>query len=688
MEYNGLHPASSGEIPGAPAAVGTAYNRYADACNGLPLVFIPNRGQVHPRVAFYGEGSAYKVFFTPEEIVFSFTETAPGGDDSAAPFFSRAESCHDTDRAVAGLALYLKFIGANYTIPEGRLESGGKVNYFVGSDPANWLTGLPAYGEIVYRDLWPHIDLVFREQAGELKYEFIAHPNADINNIRLAYSGVEELVLDEDGNILIATPFGMLTDRKPIGYLNIDGEKVPVAINFALMQSETAANLFGFTVEDDYGSGYTLVIDPGLAPPPYPYQKSFSMATGIAVDNSGNTYITGFTDSPRFPVTPGAYQASLKGFKNAFVSVINTGATGAASLVYSTYLGGSHQDVGFGIAVDRNGNAYVTGFTESPDFPVTSGAYQASLKGFKNAFVSVINTGATGAASLVYSTYLGGSAYDEGHAIATDTAGNVYVTGYAQSGDFPVTPGAFQSALKSTPGSANAFVSKINTAAAGSASLVYSTYLGGSKYDQGYGIAVDASGNAYVTGFTLSPDFPVSSGAFQTALRSIHGGANAFVSKINTGATGTISLAYSTFLGGERYDEGRAVTLDTAGNAYVTGYTHSKKFPVTSNAYQPMLKSIYGGSNAFVSIVNTGRAGPSSLSYSTYLGGSISDAGNGIANDVSGNTYIAGRTQSPNFPITSGAFQPKMAGFMDAFVTELNTGASGSAALVYSTYLG
>ena len=689
-------------------------------------------------------------------MVFAFTETPSIGDIDTSPHSREIDFYEERDQTIEGFALYLRFIGADPTIPEGQVESAGKVSYFIGNDSSQWHTGLPMYEEIIYRNLWPNIDLIFREQGGELKYEFIAHPGADIKSIGLAYSGVDDLAMDEDGNILIQTPFGVLTDSKPVSYQIINGKKVPIASNFVLAKSETGANLCGFAIGDNYSPSYTLVIDPGLSYPPYPERGGFDVGTsiavdaagnacvtgftesldfpvtpgafqtrlrgfenafvsvinpnasgaaslvystylggcgfdrglGIAVDNSGNAYVTGLTESPDFPVTPGAFQTMLKGHGNAFVAVINTNASGAASLVYSTYLGGSNFDVSFGIAIDAAGNACVTGFTESPDFPVTPGAFQTMLKGPRDAFISVINTGASGAASLAYSTYLGGSSYDEGHGIAIDTTGNTYVTGYTHSRDFPVTATAFQPMLKNVDDGANAFVSKINTSVSGSASLIYSTYLGGSKYDRGYSVAVDAANNAYVTGFTRSDDFPVTSGATQTMLMSIAGGANAFISKINTNASGTISLAYSTYLGGTGYDEGHGIAVDTAGNAYVTGYTYSKDFPVTATAYQPMLKSIHEGSNAFVSKINTNATGTSSFVYSTYLGGDTSDAGNSLANDRFGSSYVTGRTQSCNFPVTDGAFQPKLRGAMNAFVSEINTNACDVASFVYSTYLG
>jgi roadblock/LC7 domain-containing protein len=337
------------------------------------------------------------------------------------------------------------------------------------------------------------------------------------------------------------------------------------------------------------------------------------------------------------------------------------------TLVYSTYLGGTGGDIGVSIAVDSSGHAYVTGYTGSLNFPVTSSAVQTILGGaayVSDAFVCKLNT--TGSA-LVYSTYLGGSDFDAGHAIAVDASRNVYVTGTTGSADFPVTAGAFQTAIA---GSYDVFVTKLN--AAGSA-LVYSTYLGGTNYDEAGGLAVDASRNVYVTGTTVATNFPVTSGALQTALT---GFSDAFVTKLNAAGS---ALVYSTYLGGSDSESAAGIALDTSGNVYVTGGTGSANFPVSSGAFQT---AIAGPSGVFVTKVN---AAGSALVYSTYLGGSNFDNVSSIALDSSGNVYVTGGTNSADFPVSSGAFQTTLAGASDVFVTKLN--ATGSA-LVYSTYLG
>jgi hypothetical protein len=390
---------------------------------------------------------------------------------------------------------------------------------------------------------------------------------------------------------------------------------------------------------------------------------------GIAVDASGNAYVTGFTDFSDFPTTAGAFQTTFGGGTDAFVSKLN--ATGS-TLLYSTYLGGSGIDGPSGIAVDAAGNAYVTGDTQSSNFPTTPGAFQTIYHvGNEDAFVSKLN--ATGSA-LVYSTYLGGNSLDEGHGIAVDASGHAYVTGVTGSSDFPTTPGAFQT---SYGGHGNAFVSKLTPS--GSA-LLYSTYLGGREnpaldYDAGSAITVDALGNAYVTGFTSSSDFPTTAGAFQTTYGGTGGLGNpnsgdAFISKLN--ATGS-ALLYSTYLGGSDFDDGLGIAVDASGNAYVTGGTGSSDFPTTPGALQSKFGG--GGSDVFVTKLNT--AG-SALLYSTYLGGSGSEFGillvsGGIAVDASGSIYVTGSTASSDFPTTPDPFQATFGGgYTDCFVAKIS----------------
>jgi len=309
---------------------------------------------------------------------------------------------------------------------------------------------------------------------------------------------------------------------------------------------------------------------------------------GIAVDGSGSAYVTGWTWSDDYDVTPGAFQTSNGGDDDVFVTKLND--TGTA-LVYSTYIGGSAGDESYGIAVDGSGSAYVTGWTTSSNYDVTAGAFQTTIGGVGDVFVTKLND--TGMA-LVYSTYIGGSAGDAGLGIAVDGSGSAYVTGRTQSPNYDVTAGAFQTTYG---GGVDVFVTKLN--ATGTA-LVYSTYIGGSSQDIGNGIAVDVSGSAYVTGRTDSPNYDVTAGAFQMTLG---GGFDVVVTKLN--ATGT-ALVYSTYIGGSGKDEGHGIAVDVSGSAYVTGRTQSTNYDVTAGAFQTTYDG--GGGDVFVTKLCPGSA--------------------------------------------------------------------------------
>jgi len=628
--------------------------------------FIPNAGQVATPSHFYARGAGYGFYFTPEAVNMTFIERPAKQTklDRHHRLFRADDAQPEMEQARQGMALSLRFIGSNPSANiKARKEEPGTVNFFIGNDPAKWRTNLHSYAELVYSELWPGIDMVFRNTGGVLKYEFISQPGASLNNIRLTYDGADNLSLDADGNLLIHTPMGVLTEQRPMSYQPDGEQQLPVATKFTLKRQPDGALAFGFTVGVDYDPRYPLVIDPGLVYSTYLGGSNLDQGIGIAVDTSGNVYVTGSTSSPDFPTTPGAFQTTLRGVGGAFITKLNP--TGSA-LVYSTYLAGSFAthisnfDQGNGIAVDASGNAYITGVAQTTDFPTTPGAFQTNIHGIMAAFVTKLNPAGS---TLVYSTYLGGG-FEQGIDIAVDTSGNAYVTGGTLSLNFPTTPGAFQTSSKS---GFNVFVAKLNPA--GSA-LVYSTYLGGSG---GSGIAIDTSGNAYVTGSTSSTDFPITPGAFQTNLKGV---GDAFITKLNPVGS---ALVYSTYLGGSDFDQGFGIAIDTSGSAYVTGRTQSPDFPTTLGVFQTSLKGV---TNSFVTKLNP--AG-SALIYSTYLGGSDQDSGINIAVDTSGNAYVTGSTSSPDFPTTLDAFQTNLKGFRDAFITKLNP--TGSA-LVYSTYLG
>jgi hypothetical protein len=626
----------------------------ANAYGHIPLSFEANQGQTDPAVQFLSRGSGYALFLTSQEAVLSLsktvTPTATAGPAAGQP-------AQETD------VLRLQLVGAN-PVPQvaGEDPLPGTVNYFIGNDRAQWRTNIPTFGKVAYQDVYPGIDLVYYGNQQQLEYDFVVQPGANPGVIQLSVQGAQNLTLDAQGNLVLQTADGDVVEQAPVVYQEGVGGRQAVAGRYVLLGQDGV----GFQV-GGYDASRPLVIDPVLSYATYLGGSYEDQGFGIAVDASGNAYVTGYTVSSDFPTTPGALQTTLggvAGWYDAFVAKLN--ATGTA-LLYATYLGGSNENFGLGIALDSSGNAYVTGQTQASNFPTTPGALQTTFGGIEDAFVAKLN--ATGTA-LVYSTYLGGSSVAMGYGIAVDASGNAYVTGETLSSNFPTTPGAFQPTYGGGPD--DAFVTKLN---ATGAALVYSTYLGGSNDDYGQGIAVDASGNAYVTGSTSSPDFPTTPGALQTTYSSQ---GDAFVAKLN--ATGT-ALLYSTYLGGSSWDWGSGIAVDRSGNAYVTGSTSSPNFPTTPGA----LQTTYGGvEDAFVAKLNaTGTA----LVYATYLGGSDEDSGRGIAVDSSGNVYVTGYTESSNFPTTPGALQTTYGGgfYGDALVAKLN--ATGTA-LLYATYLG
>jgi hypothetical protein len=370
---------------------------------------------------------------------------------------------------------------------------------------------------------------------------------------------------------------------------------------------------------------------------------------GIAVYSSGHAYVTGYTSSMDFPCL-NQYQ-TYKG-ADAFVTKLDPSQSGADSLLYSTYLGGGGTDFGEGIVVDSSGNAYVTGYTSSTDFPCLN-QYQ-TYQGLDDAFVTKLDPSQSGTSSLLYSTYLGGGSLDYGTGIAVDSSGNAYVTGYTVSTDFPCL-----NQYQTDQGYDDAFVTKLDPSQSGSSSLLYSTYLGGGSLDYGTGIAVDSSGNAYVTGYTVSTGFPCLN-QYQT----YQGSYDAFVTMLDPSQSGANSLLYSTYLGGWNDDRGCDIAVDSSGNAYVTGYTFSPDFPCL-NQYQ----TYQGSYDVFITKLDPYRSGASGLLYSTYLGGGSWDLGHGIAEDNSGKAYVTGATHSTDFPCLN-QYQTDQGGD-DVFVTML-----------------
>ena len=369
------------------------------------------------------------------------------------------------------------------------------------------------------------IDVRYYFDRGSLRYDYIVHPGADPAQIQFSFKGSDKTFINDQGNLVFTTRFGEVQLAELYCYQG--NNKKEVRSKFIATNKHYSIHIA------DYDKTQDLIIDP-LIYSTYLGGSSDDIGYSIAIDGSGNAYVTGYTGSTDYDITPGAYQTTYAGSFDAFVTQLN--ATGTA-LVYSTYLGVSGNDYGYSIAIDGSGNAYVTGYTTSTDYDITTGAYQTTNAGIWNVFVTKLNATGTG---LVYSTYIGGSDDGGGYSIAIDGSGNAYVMGYTNSTNYPITPGAYQT---THAGNGDVFVTKLNATGTG---LDYSTYLGGSGYDIGNSIAIDGSGNAYVTGYSLSTDYPIIPGAYQTTYEG--GTYDVFVTKIEISGTTTSidNLAFSS----------------------------------------------------------------------------------------------------------------------------------------------
>jgi uncharacterized protein (TIGR03437 family) len=561
------------------------------------LTFEANEGQTDSRVQFLSRAQAHTLFLTSTEAVLR------------------------TGRDV----FRMKLAGANpASKAEGAEPQIAKSNYFIGNDPAKWRTGVANYGRVRFIDVYRGIDLVYYGKDGQLEYDWIVKPGADPSKIRLKFAGIKKMSVDANGDLVLETPSGEVREKKPIIR---QGQEIP---GHYVIRGKREA---GFEV-GRYDAAQTLVIDPVVVYSSYLGGSGNDHGYAIAVDSAGNAYLTGHTDSTNFPTVNPFQSTNQLGNTpsvddgDVFVSKISANGS---TLLYSTYLGGNGDDTGHAIAVDSAGDAFVTGATQSSNFPTAHALQGKNVGAFGNAFVTKLNPAGN---ALLFSTYLGGRQSDIGFGITLDTTGNVYITGLTNSENFPlvnpiepVKPGT-----SFPPG----FVTKMS---GDGSTLLYSTYIGGYKGQNiGYGIAVDSTGAVYVAGTTTAPDLPLVN-AFQSTNKNPSG--TGFVAKINPSGS---AFVYSTYLGGSVIDKLYAIAIDSAGNAYVTGWTNSKDFP-TVNA----LQATSTGGSAFVSKIN---ATGSALVYSTYLG-SGGAFGYGIAVDAAGQAWVTGTMPPSNFPIVN-----------------------------------
>jgi hypothetical protein len=586
------------------------------------------------------------------------------GASDLTPAFNPQSAFHS--RPARHSTVRMKFAGANpHATIEGLDRLPGITNYFIGNDPTKWRTNISHYGKVRYRDLYPGIDLVFYGNPQQLEYDLIVRPGAQPSMIQLAFEGANRIQTARNGDLVIRVAETELRQQKPRIHQNIQGKQTQAAGHYVV----TGKNTVSFELAS-YDIARELVIDPVLLYSTYLGGVGADAGLAIAVDNQGSAYLTGYAASRSFPLKNPLQgpvdteclnsNAAPEPCPDVFVSKLNPQGS---DLVYSTYLGGKGGDTASAIAVDGQGNTFITGGTSSTDFPTTAGSLQPQAPAPGNcrrfdggdAFIAKLNPAGN---SLVYSTYVGGSCGETGRSIAVDAAGNATIAGGTTSTDFPTTPGAYNRTHRGF-GLLDGFAARLN---ANGSSLVYSTLLGEFGVTS---VAVDASGSTFIAGATAG-GIPTTPGAFQ---RTPGGNNDAVVIKLNPSGS---SLVYSTYLGGAGVDGAVGISVDSSGNAYVAGTTDSNNFPL-KNSFQPV-----SGYGSFAAKLNS--AG-SDVLYSTFIPGGAAQA---ISVDSAGSAHITGGViDKASFPLLY-PLQPDVLAF-GSFLTKL---APGGSDLAFSTFFG
>jgi len=613
------------------------------------VYFICNLGQVDQQALFYTYTEKYTLWLTQNGLIFDQIENKQNrpAEKNDSRENERSALSQDVKRRVSSLF----FHGAN---PRPKLVPlntyNHKVNYLVGRDESQWRTNIPTCGAVKYENLYPHIDLKVYSREGRIEYDWIIKPGGIVSDIQFEYRNIDNVDVDSQGNLSVQTSFGEFLHARPYAFQNIDGEKIEVTAAF----KRKSINTFVFET-GSYDSNHRLIIDP-LIYSTYIGGSKSDFGEVVAIDSKGAVYIGGDTYSADFP-TKKPFQGGRNGTRAVFITKIKR--TGK-KLVYSTYLGGRGLDYARGIAVDSQGNVYIAGSTSSSDFPLKN-AFQSELNG-EGSDLFVTKLGPKGN-SIIYSTYIGGSTYEHLADLAVNRQGSVYIVGLTESFDYPM-----KNPIKGNKdGYRDGFVTKFHPKGN---KVIYSTYLGGENVDRANAIAVDARGSAYVVGYSASSDFPTKN-PFQNTL---NGYDNAIVCKIDPKGKRFI---YSTYLGGSCSDYAYGVAVDSKGCAYVIGQVHSIDFP-TKNPIQDEKKGV---EDAFVTKLDPkGNA----LIYSTYLGGTDSELGHGIAVDKNGRACVTGITHSQDFPMVN-PFENKNPDKYGVFFARLNPDGKS---LSSSSYIG
>lgn len=610
--------------------------------------FIENRGQLgQDEIRYYSNDGS--VWFTDSAVWFNIRKTVEPPEFSNSRLEGNYQPPSPVEPAgIKGAVVRMDFVDANLVTPSGIKQLGHANNYFIGSDPDNWLCGVPGFEEIYYRDIYRDIDLRFYQTEAGLKYDFLVHPGGNSNIIKLGYTGSDSISMDINDGLVISSPYGNIHDKSLYVYQSGNGKITDIPGAFELI-SDTE---YGFSIEGDYNENELLIIDPTLVYSTYVGGSGYESGNGLAVDKDGYVYITSYSVNT-FPTTPGAYDTTYNNLNNSMYPPASHGDVvvikldpKVSKLIYSTFIGGNDSDIGLDIEIDKYGNAYITGRTKSLDFPTTQGAYDrvnnyTGIIRMYDAFV--VKLGPNGS-KLSYSTFIGGSSFDTGIDLEVDSNGNSYLTGETYSMDFPTTAKAYDRTYNG--GDRDFFSVKLNSKGTG---LIYSTLIGGSGDDHSYGMALDSNDCAVLTGYTHSYDFPVTAGAYDNAFDN-YSKSEAVVLKLSKDGS---SLLRSTFIGGKRLEWATSVAIDRNDNVHITGATRSSDFPVNVKTYNTTPPE-WNNDDVFVAKFD---ANLSKVLYSTLIGGKSGDIGQDIALDGDGNVYVVGDIYSSDFPTTKDAMR-------------------------------
>ena len=617
-----------------------------------PLSFEKNVGQKDGRVQFSAHGQGFALFLTKKSMVFDFARKINNENDIGPKKLSHNPHEQEKPTKFQHEALFVEFLDINSNIKVvGEDLLPGKSNYFIGNDPEKWHTDINHYAKIRYKNIYPGIDLLYYSINGQIEYDFILSPGADPNQIKLHYKGAKSLDTDEQGNLLIEMDFGIVSHKAPVIYQRNGNKKASINGSYEI----SSDNQVSFQIET-FDQNKALIIDPVLG-----YSAFIGGASGasygydITLDGNKNAYVTGYAYITDFP-TVNPYQTH-QGYWDVIISKLSSDGS---TLLYSTYLGGTGSEIGWGIAIDSSNNIYVTGETSSTNFPTTASAFQTTLVGVGDAFITKLNSAGN---ALVYSTYIGGSlpvGYDKdiGKGIKVDSNGNAYVAGTAYSNNFPLL-----NAVRGDGYSVDTFALKMNNTGT---ALIFSTYLSGNGSEYCTDIALDSADNSYITGETSATDF-----ALVNHFQANQPGYDAFVTKLNS----TGGWVYSTYIGGSGNDIANSIAVDNSGNAYIAGDTYSSDFP-TKNPYQTTNN---GSKNGFVTKLDS----TGGCVYSTYLGGQSSARIVAIEIDSNENAFVTGKTGSNDFPLVNSMHDDIYGncGFISKFNSTGNS-------LIYSSLFG